>query len=73
MTVALNHQNIENHPERISKIKPFIDQYNWDDIDFPAGVKDWKNFERNNKIIALNILNITPQYQKNKSRMQIKI
>ena len=73
MTVALNHQNIENHPERISKIKPFIDQYNWDGIDFPAGVKDWKNFERNNKIIALNILNITPQYQKNKSRMQIKI
>ena len=26
--VALNHQNIENHSERISNIKPFIDQYN---------------------------------------------
>ena len=24
ITVALNHQNIENHPERISNIKPFI-------------------------------------------------
>ena len=40
ITVALNHQNNENHPERISNIKPFIDQYNWKDIDFPAGIKD---------------------------------
>ena len=28
ITVALNHRNIGNHPERISNIKPFIDQYN---------------------------------------------
>ena len=56
ITVALNHQNIENHPERISNIKPFIDQYNWEGIEFPAGIKDWKRFERNNKTIALNIL-----------------
>ena len=42
ITVALNHQNIENHPERISNIKPFIDKYNWKGIDFPAGIKDWK-------------------------------
>ena len=28
VTVALNHQNIQNNPQRISKIKPFIDQYN---------------------------------------------
>ena len=39
VTVALNHQNIENHPERISIIKPSINQYNWDGIDFPAGKK----------------------------------
>ena len=56
ITVALNHQNIENHSERISNIKTFIDQYNWEGIDFPAGVKDWKKFERDNKTIALNIL-----------------
>ena len=36
ITVALNHQNIESHPERISNIKPFINQYNWEGIDFPA-------------------------------------
>ena len=58
ITVALNHQNVENHPEKILNIKPFIDQYNWKSIDFPARVKDWKKFERNNKTIALNILSV---------------
>ena len=55
----MNHQKIENHPERISNIKPFIDQYNWKGIDFPAGIKDWKKFEQNNNTIALNILYVT--------------
>ena len=54
ITVALNHQSIENHPERISNIEPFINQYNWKDIDFPSHQKDWKRFEQ--KAIALNIL-----------------
>ena len=40
ITVALNHQNIENHPERISNIEPFIDKYSREDIEFPAGIKD---------------------------------
>ena len=56
--MAPNHQNTENHPERISNIRPFISQYNWEGIDFPAGIKDRKKFERNNKTIALNILPI---------------
>ena len=63
ITVALNHQNIENQPERISNSKTFIDQYNWEGIDFPSGIKDWKKFERNIKTIALNILFI-PQNTK---------
>ena len=44
ITVALNHQNIANHPERISNIGIFIDQYDWEGIEFPAGIKDWKRF-----------------------------
>ena len=55
VTFALNLNRIDNHPERISKIKPFIDQYNWKDIDFLAMGKDWNKFESNNEI-ALNIL-----------------
>ena len=45
VTVALNHEQIKDHPERISKIKLFIDQYNWNEIDFPLHGKDWKNFK----------------------------
>ena len=29
ITVALNYEQIESHPESISKINPFIHQYNW--------------------------------------------
>ena len=57
VTLALNLDNIDNHPERISKIKPFINQYNWKDIDFPPTNKDWRKLELNNDI-ALNILYI---------------
>ena len=44
VTVALNHEQIKDHPERISKMKPFIDQYNWKEIDFPSHGEDWKKF-----------------------------
>ena len=54
--VALNYQNINNHPERIFNIKPFINKYNWKEISFPSHQKDWKRFESNNKTIALNVL-----------------
>ena len=57
VTLALNLDNINKHPQRIFKIKPFIDQYNWKDIDFPPTNKDWRKFELNNDI-ALNILYI---------------
>ena len=45
-----------NNYQRISKIKSFVDQYNWKEIDFPSHSKDSKKFERNNETIALNIL-----------------
>ena len=63
-TLALSFDNINNHPEKISKIRPFIDQYNWKDIDSPATGKDWKKFELNNKV-ALNILFVPDNTKKN--------
>ena len=42
--------------QRVSNIKPFIDQYKWKEIEFPSHTKDWKKFESSNKSIALNIL-----------------
>ena len=54
VTLALNLNKINKHPQRISKIKPFIDQYNWKDINFPSTSKDWRKLKLNE--IALNIL-----------------
>ena len=56
ITVALHHQDIENHPKIITNIGPHIGLYNWEGIEFSARINDWKRFERNNKTIALNIL-----------------
>ena len=53
---ALNYQTIKTNPERISKLKPYINKYNWEGINFPAGSKEWQKFEQNNDTIALNIL-----------------
>ena len=55
-TLALNFNNIDKHHQRISKIKPFINNYNWNNINFPTAKKDWNKFELNNKDVALNIL-----------------
>ena len=57
--VASHHKEIKNHPERVSPIHHYISwDYNWEDIDFPAGIKDWKRFEKNNETVALNILQV---------------
>ena len=55
VTLALNLDKINKNSQGISKIKPFIEEYNWKDINFPSTSKDWKKFELNNEV-ALNIL-----------------
>ena len=39
ITVALNHEQIKKDLQKISRIKPFIDQYNWKEIEFPSQKK----------------------------------
>ena len=34
ITVALNYERIQKHAERITKIKIFINKYNWEGINF---------------------------------------
>ena len=45
-TVALNYGEIKWNPERVSKIKPFINKYNWKGISYPIKIDDWKAFEK---------------------------
>ena len=50
LTVALNYQKIKKDPQRILKIRLFIDQFDWKGINLPPKEeKDWKKFELNNK------------------------
>ena len=56
MIAALHHQDISYHPERITKQEPYVNNYNWNRLNFPAGRNDWEIFQRNNKDVALNIL-----------------
>ena len=62
-TLALNLDKIKKDPQRVSKIKPFIEKYNWEDIDFPSTSKDWKKFECNNEIVPYNTKQINIAYK----------
>ena len=55
------HKEIKNNPERISKIKPFINNLNWENINFPPEEGDYKTFEMNNKSVVLNIIQVNEQ------------
>ena len=47
VTVALDHEEIGKYPEKITKIKPFIDKYKWKGTNYPSEKDDWKkNWER---------------------------
>ena len=37
---ALDYQRIKKVPQKISKLKLYINQYNWKDIKFPSGKED---------------------------------
>ena len=56
VTVTWNHKEIKNDPQRITKNKPFINNYNWAGINFPSEKDDLKKFEKNNVTAVLNVL-----------------
>ena len=48
-------KDIGDHPERISKLRRYEDDFDWDEMKFPAPIKDIKRFESRNEI-TINIL-----------------
>ena len=42
--------------QRISKIKSFINRYDWKRINYSSRKDDWKKFKKNNPTIFLNML-----------------
>ena len=37
----------QRDPQRKSKIKTFMNKYNWNGIKYPSKIDDWKAFEKN--------------------------
>ena len=62
--ISIHSDEIGKNAYRISKLKPFIDRYDWSDANFPSEKKDWDRIERQNKVIALNILSAHPTKKK---------
>ena len=50
-------EDINNNPERISKLKRFEKDFDWSGIGFPVSIKDIKKFEFRNQI-SINLLDI---------------
>ena len=45
-----------NHHERITKIKPFINKYKWERINFTSKKDDWKKNLKSNVTIVFDVL-----------------
>ena len=52
----LNHEEIKKDPQKIAKIKPFINKYNWEGKNFPPEKVNSKKFEKNKVTIVLHVL-----------------
>ena len=58
ITLSLYYKKVGNNFNRITKIKPYINNFNWNNINFPPTEQGYKQFEMNSNIIALNIYQI---------------
>ena len=49
ITLALYHQQIDKNVFEASKVKAFVNNLNWNNINFAPQEQDYKTFETNNK------------------------
>ena len=57
----MHHKEVNCHPERVSKIKPYINNISWENIIFLPQKQDYETVEMNNKSIALNVLQVNEE------------
>ena len=53
---ALHHEEIKKDHQRISRLRPYEKQYNWEGLEFPVSIKKIDKFEKNNPGRAVNVL-----------------
>ena len=67
VTAALHNQEIDKDPQRISKLEPYVDRYNWNGLKFPLTINQIDKFEKN-KDIAVNLMYIYQQGHVNEGK-----
>ena len=55
VTATLHYKEIKSHPEQISNLKRFANNYNWSGLEFPVAINKISEFKKNNNI-SVNIL-----------------
>ena len=58
VTIALHYKEIKSHPERVSNIVRYTNNYNWSGLEFLVAINKISEFEKNNDI-AVNVLGYT--------------
>ena len=53
---ALHYQEIKKDHQRISRLRPYENQCNWKELEFPVSSKKIDKFEKNNPGRAVNVL-----------------
>ena len=56
VVAALNHKEIKKDHQRISRLRPYENQYNQKEFEFPVSIKKIGKFEKNDPDIAVNVL-----------------
>ena len=49
-------KKIKRYPKRITKIGPFANKYDWEEINYPSEKNYWEKFVKNNLTIAPDVL-----------------
>ena len=46
VTAALHHEEVKSHPERLSNIKQYVNNYNWSGLKFPVAINKIGKFKK---------------------------
>ena len=58
ITLSLFCKSIGKNNTRPNNVRKFSDTINWEDINFPLTCEDYEQFEKNNKDMKLNVLEL---------------
>ena len=53
---ALHHGEIGSNSKCVSKLRKYVDNYDWSELKFPVSLQDINIFEKNNSGIQVNVL-----------------